>query len=88
MENLNLELTPAMLAMVPIVAATIQMLKRIPAIEKLKEWIPLLSVAMSCGFMYYQGAQNFLLAGTIIGLTACGGFDALKQKKENAVLST
>jgi len=36
METLNIELTPAMLALVPVVAAILQVIKRVEVMQKLK----------------------------------------------------
>jgi len=80
MENLNVELSPAMIAFVPIVAAIIQMLKRIPHFEKFKEWLPFFSMVIAWALLYYQGVQNPILPAVMIGLTACGGYDLLKGK--------
>lgn len=81
METLNVELTPAMLAFIPVVAALLQMLKKIPQVALFKEFLPVVSIAISAGLLYYQGVPNFIIPAVIIGLTACGGFDLLKGKK-------
>jgi len=89
MENLNVELTPAMLALVPVVATIIQVIKRIlkangmPIIinSLAKEFMPFVSIGIALGIMIYQSVPQSLLPAIIIGLTACGGFDLLRGKK-------
>jgi len=83
MDNLSIELTPGMLALVPIVGALLQMLKKISYVERFKEWLPLVSMLISFGFLYYQNISDPLLPAVIIGLTACGGFDLMKSKKNS-----
>jgi len=90
MENLNVELTPAMLALVPVVATIIQVVKRILASKGMpvvinsltKEFMPFVSMGIALALMYYGKVSNPLLPAVIIGLTACGGFDLLKGKKK------
>lgn len=92
MENLNIELTPAMLALVPIVAALIQILKKILAIKYIpaevgifiKELLPFASILIAFGLLYFQNLVEPLLPAIIIGLIAAGGYDVLKQKKKNS----
>jgi len=92
MENLNIELSPAMLALVPIVAAIIQVLKKFLAIEYIpnhisifiKELLPFVAIFLAFGLIRCQTIITILLPAIIIGLTACGGFDLLKQKKNNS----
>lgn len=90
MENLNVELTPAMLALVPIVAAIIQVLKKFLAIKQIptevsifiKGLLPFVSMAVAFGIMQYQKVPEPLLPALMIGLTAAGGYDLFKQKKK------
>jgi hypothetical protein len=92
MENLNIQLSPAMLALVPVVAAIIQVLKKFLAIKHIpnkitifiKELLPFASILIAFGLLNYQKVSEPLLPAIIIGLTACGGFDLLKQKKNNS----
>lgn len=79
--ELNIELTPAMLALIPVVAASLQMLKKIPQVALFKEYLPVISIAISAGFLYYQQVPNPIIPAVVIGLTACGGFDLLRSKK-------
>jgi len=85
MENLNIELSPVMLAMIPVVAALLQMLKKIPYIVQYKEWLPMVSMVISFGLLYYQKVPEPIIPAIIIGLTACGGFDLLKGKKTEVI---
>jgi hypothetical protein len=85
MENLSLELTPAMLVLVPMVAAVIQFIKKIPQLASYHEWLPLVSLALGVGAAYLQKLPDPIMAGIIIGLTASGAFDVLKGNKEKKV---
>jgi hypothetical protein len=80
MEQLNIELTPAMLVLVPVVAAIIQMAKKLPIVSKYTEYLPIASLLLGVGGAYLQEIPNPILAGVMIGLTACGAFDVLKGK--------
>lgn len=87
MENLSFELTPGMLALVPIVAGIIQMIKKFLAIPQIpvemspfiKELLPFVSIGITFGLMSYQQITDPLLPAIIIGLTAAGGFDLMKS---------
>jgi len=91
MENLNMVITPGMLALVPVVAAIIQTIKRIisaaPIPEKItvfiKEFLPVISmlVAFLILLSVYKQPSAALLPGAMVGLTACGGFDLMKKSK-------
>jgi len=95
MENLNIELTPAMLVLVPVVAALIQVLKEFLTIKQIpvdvgiliKKLLPYISVGIAFGLLYYQKVPEPLLPAIIIGLTAAGGYDLLKQKKKSQASS-
>lgn len=78
MENLTTTLTPEMLALVPIVAAILQVVKNIKAIEKLKDWFPFFSVAIAYGLCYYSNVAEPVLPAILIGLTASGAYDLVK----------
>lgn len=92
MQNLNVELTPAMLVLVPVVAALIQVLKEFLTIKQIptefsiamKKLLPYASIAIAFGIMYYQKVPEPLIPAVMIGLTASGGYDLLKQKKKVA----
>lgn len=90
MENLNIELTPEMLFLIPVVAALIQVLKDkvlkikyIPIAVRvsIKSVLPYISIGIALGLLYYQQVPKPLVESIIIGLTACGGFDLLRGKK-------
>lgn len=82
MENLSLEMTPAMMVLVPMVAALIQFVKKIPQFESYNQWLPIVSLALGVGAAYLQNLPNPIMAGIIIGLTASGAYDVLKGKKD------
>lgn len=80
-EQLIIDLTPEMLALVPIVATVLQLAKRIEAIAKLKQWYPFLSIGIALGLGYLTGMEEPIAPSIIIGLVASGGYDLLKAPK-------
>ena len=78
-ETLNIELTPAMLALVPVVAAILQVIKRVEVMQKLKAWLPFVSIGIALGLGYLTKMSNPILPSIIIGLVASGGYDLLKS---------
>lgn len=76
-----IDLTPEMLALVPIVATVLQLAKRIEAIAKLKQWYPFLSIGIALGLGYLTGMEEPIAPSIIIGLVASGGYDLLKAPK-------
>lgn len=81
METLNVELSAEMMALIPVVAAILQMLKKVPLVKKVKEWLPLASILISFGLLYYCGVQQPIVESVVIGLTASGGYDLLKGRQ-------
>ena len=85
MEQLNMELTPAMLALAAVVGAVIQILKNVEPVKKYSQWLPVMSMALGVGAAHLQKIENPIMAGVLIGLVACGAYDVLKNKsKEGA----
>lgn len=82
MEELSVTLTPEMLALVPVVAAILQMVKRVPQVEQIKSWLPIASLGISLGLCYLTGMKDPILPAIIIGLVANGGYDILKRPKK------
>jgi len=90
MESLNVELTPGMLLLIPLVGALIQVLKDkvlvVKSIPKgvsdaIKGFLPFISIGISFGFLCYVHVPKPLLPAVMIGLSACGGYDLVKGKK-------
>jgi hypothetical protein len=79
MENFTFQLTPEMLALVPVVAGVMQMLKRIPQIAAYKEWLPVVSILLGIGAGMLLGTPAPIVPGVVIGLTAAGGYDLMKN---------
>lgn len=77
---MNIELKPELLALVPVVAAIIQMLKKIPAIKPYKDWLPIVAIGISVALVYSVDYLAFLVPAIIVGLLACGGYEMLKSK--------
>lgn len=84
MEQLSLEITPAMLVLIPVVAAIIQQIKKVPQLKQYRQLLPLLSLALGVGLAYLQVLQNPIMAGILVGLSASGAFDVLKDKAKKS----
>jgi len=78
MENLTVALTPAMLALVPVVAAILQVLKQVELMQKMKQWLPFCSIGIALGLGYLTKMPEPILPSVLIGLVASGGYDLLK----------
>jgi len=76
MENLNL--TPAMLALVPLVAAAIQIIKNIPATVKIKPFMPFVGMIVAFCMLYAQKPEPQIIPAVVIGLMASGAYDGIK----------
>jgi len=81
METLSINLTPEMLALVPIVAALLQLVKSIKALSKLTDWFPVIAVGTGIGLTIITKVPDPVLPGIVIGLLAAGGYDFLKGKE-------
>jgi len=75
----NIELTPAMLVLIPVVAAIIQQIKKVPQLKAYSYLLPLVSLALGVGLCFLQKLPNPIMAGILIGLSASGAFDVLKN---------
>lgn len=78
METLTINLTPQMLALVPLVAAVLQILKRLAFMDKFTEWLPFISIGVAMGLGFLTKMPDPILPSVIIGLVASGGYDLLK----------
>jgi len=89
--DINVELTPGMLALIPIVAVIVQTIKRImhaaPIPEKIvtfiKEFLPIVSILVAFLILLsiYKQASTSLLPSMIVGLSASGSYSAVKGIK-------
>ncbi len=78
MDELTLQLTPTMLAIVPAVAAILQVAKRFKAVEVLKPWFPFISIVIALGLCYAAKMPDPIAPSIVIGLVASGSYDVLK----------
>jgi len=78
MEEYTIQLTPAMLTLVPVVAALLQFAKRLEAVQKIKEWLPMVSIGIALGLAYLTKMPDPIMGAVVIGLVASGGYDLLK----------
>ena len=76
--NTEITLTPAMLAIVPIVAYFIQIIKGLPYAEKLTPYLPILSGLVGIGLSYLFAIENPVIAGILIGMAASTGYNQFK----------
>ena len=79
-DTLTISLTPAMLALVPVVATILQVLKKVEVVQKFKEWLPFASIGLSLALCYLTKMPNPMLPSIVIGLVASGGYDLLRSK--------
>jgi hypothetical protein len=79
MESLNTELTPAILALVPVIAGVIQVLKRAKGAEALKPWLSIIALALGVGLCYATKVPEPILPGIIVGLMSSGAYSVLKN---------
>lgn len=80
MEQLTVELTPAMLALVPIVGVILQALKRVKVAQQFTDWFPFVGMLVAYGLIYVTTAevQNAPMAAILIGLASSKGYDLVK----------
>ncbi len=79
MDELVIQLTPQMLLLIPIVAAIVQVVKQLKAIEKYTKWLPFVAIGVAYGLAMATNVADPILPSVIIGLAASGGYDAVKQ---------
>lgn len=78
----NIQLTPEMLALVPIVALLIQLLKNLPLVAKILPYLPFISIVIAYVLAIIQlGTANWqvsIIPAIAVGLIASGAYDAVK----------
>lgn len=74
----DLSLTPQMLALVPLVAAAIQVIKNIPATGKIKPFMPFIGMIVAFAMLYAQNPVPKVMPAIFIGLVASGAYDSIK----------
>jgi hypothetical protein len=81
-------LTPQMMALVPAIAILLQILKGVPAMEKVKPWFPLISlgvaIALAMILKMGTGTEDQLIAGITMGLATSGGYDVARMQTKSA----
>ncbi len=81
MEDLTFQMTPQVLALIPVVAAILQVLKRIEPIQQVKQWLPFIAIALSIGLAYLTKVPDPIMPGIVAGLMAGGSYDLLRGAK-------
>ncbi|MHC4397999.1 MAG: hypothetical protein ACYS1A_20340 [Planctomycetota bacterium] len=74
----NVQLSPEMLMLVPVVAALLEVLKRIPVVAKVKEWMPFIAIGASIGVIYAQTTELQFMPAIVMGLMAAGAYSGVK----------
>ena len=67
-----------MLMLVPVVAAVLEVLKKIPLIDNIKDWMPFLSMGLSIGVIYAQTNEVQIMPAVVMGLMASGAYSSVK----------
>ncbi len=83
MDNLNLELSPAALALVPVVGLFLQTLKKLVWVKAIIPYFPYVGMAVAFALIRLGGvtADNPVVASIAIGLMASKGYDLIKPKE-------
>jgi len=84
MSNIDVTLTPLMMAMAVPIALAIEFIKALskrldfltPEIRK--PLLPLVGIMLAMMAFGLAGIENWLMAGTVVGLSAGGGYDLFK----------
>ena len=80
---MEITLTPQMLTIIPMLAVSMQMLKGIEPLQKIKPWFPFLTIGISIGLSILMkmggDIQAQVMAGVVMGLATSGGYDAAKM---------
>ncbi len=74
----EIQLAPEMLMLVPLVAALLEVMKRIPLVAQIKEWMPFLAIGASLGVIYAQTAELQFMPAVVMGLMASGAYSGVK----------
>ena len=84
LNNIDVTITPIMLAMAVFVSFAIQFCKALlsritffDADEVKKSFFPMISIALTTLAFYLAGVDNYLLGGIVMGLSASGGYTML-----------
>jgi hypothetical protein len=85
----NIEIPEIVFVLVPLIAALIQMLKQIiiniPRLTVLKEFLPIVSVALGISLSYLEHLNNPIIIGVMMGLSAAGAYDLYKSKNKTSL---
>ena len=87
MAQFGIELSPSMLAFVPLVAFLVQLIKETGLVENVKGLLPLVAIGLgiACSFLAAKGLTTWydpVLPGVMIGILATGGYEAFKNSRK------
>lgn len=84
--NTSIELTPAMLAIIPVIAYFINVLKGIIEpykwYDRAKRFLPVIAILFGVGLSYLFQIDNPTVSGILTGIVSVGGYEILKARPE------
>lgn len=87
---MEVQLTPQMLTVIPLLLMAMQMIKGFEPVAKLTAWFPLMTMAVAVvlAILMQMGpdVQSQVMSGVVMGLATCGGYDAAKLPGKVAAL--
>jgi len=83
MEDTTIQLTPAALALVPLIAGIIQQLKLLPIIAPARPYMSLVALVLGVALSFATSVANPVTSGLVIGLMAVGGYKVMGAKPES-----
>lgn len=85
LSDIEVTLTPLMMVLAVPISFAIQFIKALAnkveffkADEIKKSFFPIVSIALTIGVYYLAGVKDFLIAGSVMGLAASGGYQAFR----------
>ena len=79
LDQLQIQLTPAMLVLVPVIGAVVQLLKAIPFVAQNSKWLPYVSIGVALGLGFLTKLPEPIISSVILGLAASGSYDLVKS---------
>jgi len=78
----TITLTPAMMALVPVVALLMEVAKKLPYYNKIQGYSPVLAMGIGVGLAVASSVANPVIAGILIGIASSYGYDVFKTVKK------
>jgi len=82
----NLQIPPELMAFIPVMMIIVQQLKKTPAWEYVKNWVPMISMAAGVAISYYAmpdgtAISAVVLGGLLLGASPVGVHEAVRNAK-------